>query len=63
MKLYIYEGPVLMFNDVVQDKWVAETMAVSEKKARTNLSYRWKKKNGYEASAKITLPGPLKTEE
>ena len=59
MNRYSYEGPVLRFDKCVQDNWKAETMAPSEKKARNNLSYRWKKINGYEGNTKVELPGKI----
>lgn len=59
MKKYFYDGPVLSFGKVVEDRWWAETSAVSEEKARSNLAYRWKKQHGKIAATKITLPGKL----
>jgi len=58
-KKYFYEGPVLVFGKVVEDRWWAETSAVSEAKARCNLAYQWKKRHGKTAEAKVTLPGKL----
>ena len=60
MNRYRYDGPVMMFNRCVQDHFKAETMAVSEKKARSNLAYQWKKTNNYIAgAANVVLPGKL----
>lgn len=59
MNKYVYEGPVMRFEDCVQRKWYGETYAVSEKKAKSNLVYQWKKKNHYSPSAKINLPGKI----
>ena len=56
---YYYEGPVLSFDKIIQDKWWGETVAVSEEKARSNLCYRWKKLHGRTAESKITLPGKI----
>lgn len=60
MNKYIYEGPVMYFDDCVVRKWKGETFAVSEKKARSNLAYKWKVKNGYSRNAMIRLPGKIK---
>lgn len=60
MNLYIYEGPVMEFERCVQHIWKAETTAPSEAKARSNLTYRWKKENGRAAQSRITLPGKIK---
>ena len=59
MERYSYVGPVFEFDTCVQRKWSGETMAVSEKKARSNLAYQWKKQNNRTASSKITLPGKI----
>lgn len=54
---YLYDGPVMIFDRRVVNKWRCETTAISESKARNNLLYRWKKENGYAPNAKVTLPG------
>ena len=56
---YFYNGPVMAFGQIVDEKWWGETTAVSEEKARSNLAYRWKKQHGRTAETKITLPGKL----
>ena len=56
---YLYCGPVKEFDRVISNKWEGETYAPSEKKARSNLSYRYKKEYGKSSNAKITLPGKL----
>ena len=60
MNKYIYEGPVMYFDDCIVRKWKGETLAVSEKKARSNLAYKWKMENGYSRNAMIKLPGKIK---
>ena len=57
---YQYDGPVLEFDRLVADHWKGETMASSEKKARSNLTYQYKKKNNRIASVKVKLPGEIK---
>lgn len=57
---YEYDGPVLEFDKLVANRWKGETMALSEKKARSNLAYQFKKKNNRNAGVKITLPGEIK---
>ena len=59
MEKYIYEGPVCEFGKCIMNRWVAETVASSEKKALSNLKYRFKKQNNRMAGAKIELPGKL----
>lgn len=59
MNRYLYDGPVMEFDRCVQRNWKGETMASSETKARSNLSYQWKKKNNRIAGVKITLLGKL----
>ena len=59
MALYSYDGPVLEFDKIVTNHWHAETYAVSEAKARSNLAYQFKKLNGKVPRTKITLPGKI----
>lgn len=59
MTQYSYDGPVMEFGRCVANRWQATTRAVSERKARSNLVYQFKKDNGRTANAKITLPGKI----
>lgn len=59
MTLYAYSGPVLEFNKIVAERWQAQTYAVSEAKARTNLAFQFKKDTGRVPRTKITLPGKI----
>lgn len=43
MQEYKYDGPVMRFDDCIQHRWKATTVAPSEAKARNNLTYRYKK--------------------
>lgn len=61
MKLYSYDGPVLEFDRIVANHWKASTYAESEKKARCNLAYQFKKETGRVPRTKITVPGKLNT--
>lgn len=54
-----YCGPVYVFDRLVTDSWSADTMAVSSRKARVNLSYQYKKKYGFEYSVSVKLPGKI----
>lgn len=56
---YTYDGPVLEFNTIIAEHWKGETMAPSEKKARSNLAYQFKKQHNKVARSKITLPGKV----
>lgn len=60
---YSYDGPVMEFNRCVADHWKGETMAISAKKAKSNLIYQYKKKNGRIVGTKVTLPAKVKMEE
>lgn len=44
MDLYSYSGPVMMFDRCVANSWQAETYAPSEKKAKSNLAYQFRKR-------------------
>ena len=59
MKQYSYDGPVLEFERCIANHWKASTFAVSERKARCNLTYRFKQENKKSPTAKISLPGKL----
>lgn len=59
MSRYRYCGPVKEFDNIVNSKWEASTEAPSEKKARSNLVYRYKREHGKTANSKITLPGKI----
>lgn len=59
MKLYYYDGPVMEFDMCVVSRWQASTYAVSEKKARSNLAFRFKKLHNKTNTVKITLPGKI----
>lgn len=60
---YSYSGPVTSFGICVTQKWTGETYATSEKKARNNLSYQYKKYNNRIALSRIELPGKIILEE
>lgn len=57
---YVYDGPVMSFNKLVADHWKGETMAPSENKARSNLSYQAKKQLNLIAGTDVKLPGKIK---
>ena len=57
---YTYDGPVLEFDRCVADHWKGETIATSENKARSNLTYQYKKQNNRVPGTKVTLPGKIK---
>lgn len=59
MKLYSYDGPVLEFDRIVANHWKASTRAETEKRARTNLAYQFKRETGRAPRSKITVPGVL----
>ena len=59
--IYAYDGPVLIFDECVEERWKGQTTAVSKRKARSNLTYQWKKEHGYPANAKVYLPGLIIT--
>lgn len=48
------------FDNLICEKWSGETVASSDKKAKNNLTYQFKKKHNRTARTKITLPGKIK---
>lgn len=59
MNRYIYNGPVTLFGKLISNHWQASTVAETEKKARSNMIYQFKKQNNLEAGSKISLPGTV----
>mgnify|MGYP006962949638 CR=1 FL=1 len=59
MKKYSYNGPVLVWGTLYTDHFVAETMAPNEKKARSNLKFRYKKVHKLPIGSKVELPGKI----
>lgn len=60
MPRYLYKGPVMEFNTLLTDHWEGKTVAPSEKKARSNLTYQFKRGNNRIAGTRITLPGKIR---
>lgn len=60
MNKYSYDGPVEEFGRCIANRWQGSTYATSESKARSNLSYQFKKQFNKTPSCKITLPGKIK---
>lgn len=59
MHEYYYSGPVMEFDKCITDRWTSSTYAVSEKKARSNLIFQFKKQTGRSPNSKISLPGKV----
>jgi hypothetical protein len=59
MNKYIYNGPVKVFDTVVNPCWAGQTIASSERKARNNLAYQYKKEFNKSRDARVSLPGKL----
>lgn len=58
-KEYAYSGPVMESDRCIEHGWKATTWAESEKKALSNLSFRYKRDHNRAPHAKITLPGKI----
>lgn len=59
MTQYIYDGPVMEFDTCISNRWKGSTYASSEKKARSNLAFQFKKQTNRVAGTRITLPGKI----
>jgi hypothetical protein len=57
---YVYEGPVMIYNQLASNNWKGETVAPSEKKAKSNLCYQVKKEAKVGKNARVTLLGKIK---
>lgn len=60
MNRYEYDGPVEEFGRCIASRWSATTMAPSEAKARSNLTYQFKQRYNKAPFTKIALPGEIK---
>lgn len=56
---YSYDGPVMEFDMVTINHWKASTLAPSEKKARSNLAYQYKKQYKKSPGSSVKLPGKI----
>ena len=59
MNHYIYNGPVTSFGKPIANYWQASALAATEKKARRNMIYQFKKQNNLVVGSKISLPGTI----
>ena len=59
MNQYKYDGPVEEFGRCIANRWQGTTYAASEKKARSNFAYQFKKQFNKAPSCKVTLPGKV----
>ena len=50
----------MVFDKCVEYYWTGETTASSEKKARSNLAYQYKKEMGLIPQTKVSITGKLK---
>lgn len=57
---YRYQGPVLAFDRLIINNWSGETIATSEKKAKSNLCYKFKKYANLANNTRVSLPGKIK---
>lgn len=62
-KEYAYSGPVMEFDNCIERNWKASTYAISEKKALSNLAFRYKRDHNRAPNARITLPGKIASAE
>lgn len=58
-QIYVYCGPVMLFDKCIADEWRGQTTATSSKRAKSNLTYQFKLQYGYGVRTKIKLPGKV----
>ena len=56
---YEYTGPVMIFDECVEQHWTSTTIAISKRKAKSNLTFLQKKEHGYPINTKVSLPGHI----
>ena len=52
---FVYEGPVLSFGKIIQNKWIYQTKAETISKALNNLAWNYKRINQLKDNFKIEL--------
>ena len=52
-----------MFDNLVAEYWEAETIAPSAARAKSNITYQFKKQMGLERNVKVTLEGKIEKAE
>lgn len=63
-KSYIFNGAVFdQFGKLLDLNWSAQTFAPSEKKARSNIMYQYKRETGMGAFFPIRLEGKIEVVE
>lgn len=54
-----YDGPILFYNNVVDNNWKAITYAETKRRAISNLKYQANRYLGKTEKNKISLPGNI----
>lgn len=62
MEQYNFIGDVYLFDKLYERGVKMQTTAQSEKKALSNLQYRYKKEHGLTSNSKITMKGKFNNE-
>ena len=52
---FVYEGPVMSFGKIIQNKWIYQTKAETISKALNNLAWNYKRINQLKDNFKIEL--------
>lgn len=50
----------MAFDRLIANNWSGETVAISEKKAKSNLGYQFKKDANLANNTRVSLPGKIK---
>lgn len=60
MKTYTFVGAVYVWGNLFSRIWAASTTAVSASKAASNLKFRFRKANNFQANVPVTLSGDMR---
>jgi len=64
MKKYHYSGTVRVYDTLAAPNWQADTMAESERRAKTNFRFQFAKQAGYDIRhVRIALEGKIEEVE
>lgn len=58
-EIYEYNGPVMHFEHIIEERWNGYTTAASEAQAKARLIFQYKKSHNMEKTMKIFLPGKV----
>ena len=63
MNLYFYDGPVVQIGRCIEPNWLGYTKAPTEARARSNLTYQFKKEHKMAPNVVLNFPDRISIED